>query len=175
MKMAEVRDQLAVPISTQTARQQAHKLGFKNRVAVKKPFLTKTHKRCRLQFAKRYNDCTPNSWRKIVWTNESSFEIGKISRQVVVWRKPKDKYKKEYLTPTFKSGQTSTMVWGAFFGATRAPLTIIPPGQQKAAQFIKNVYEKALKKTTPTTNSPSWRTTPWSTPLSSAVNSLTRI
>jgi transposase len=36
------------------------------------------------------------------------------------------------------------MVWGAFFGTTRAPLTIIPPGQRKATQFIKNVYENAL-------------------------------
>jgi transposase len=139
MKMAEVKDILTTPISTKTARRRAHEMGFNNRVAVRKPFLNETHRRCRLQFAKRHKDWTPDDWRMVLWTDESSFEIGKSSKQVVVWRKRGDKHDPKNLVPTFKSGRKSTMVWGAFFSKIKAP-----PGERKAESFVKNIYEKHL-------------------------------
>jgi transposase len=68
MKMAEVKDILTKPISTKTAHRRAHKMGFNNQVAVRKPFLNKTHRRRRLQFAKRHIDWTPDDWQMVLWT-----------------------------------------------------------------------------------------------------------
>jgi hypothetical protein len=62
-----------------------------------------------------------------------------------VWRTCKEqKYNINCLEPTFKSGHTSTMVWGAFFGTTKAPLVFIPLNSQKAADFIEEVYKPGL-------------------------------
>ena len=144
MKMSEIKEHVTTEISTRTARRRAHELGFNNRVACKKPFLKEHHQRLWLQFARAHKNWTVEDWKKVLWTDESSFEIGKFSRQVVFWRKKEEKYKKKCLVPTFKSGQTSTMVWGAFFGHTRAPLAVVPPGQQSAKNLIDNIYDKEL-------------------------------
>ena len=36
------------------------------------------------------------------------------------------------------------MVWGSFFGNTKGPITVVPPGQRKASDFIKNIYKPTL-------------------------------
>jgi len=94
-----------------------------------------------------------DDWRAVLWTDESSFEIGKPSRQIKVWRGKKAKFDPKNLVPTFKSGRVSTMVWGSFFSNKKGPLIVVPPGQRKATDFIENVYKKALvpflKKTDP--------------------------
>jgi transposase len=75
---------------------------------------------------------------------ESLFEIGKNLQVVRVWRTKEQKYNLDCLELTFKSGRTSTMVWGAFFGTTKAPLVLIPPKSRKAADFIEEVYKPSL-------------------------------
>jgi hypothetical protein len=44
------------------------------------------------------------------------FEVGKSSRQILVRRKSDERYKLDCLTPTFKSGRISIMIWGGFTG-----------------------------------------------------------
>ena len=104
MKIAEVKDQIATSISTHTVCCRAHDLGFNNRVAVKKPFLSDSHQERWLQFAKEHESWTVDQWRSVLWTDESSFKIGKNTQQVKVWRDSQSKYDKKNLVPTFKSG-----------------------------------------------------------------------
>jgi len=144
MKLAEVKDQLAPSISTRTVGRRAHELGFNNRVAVKKPFLSDTHKERRLQFAKEHESWTVDEWRNILWTDELSFEIGKNSRQVKVWRDSQSKFAAKNLVLTFKSGCVLTMVWGSFFGNKKGSLVVFPPCQHKAVEFIEKIYKKHL-------------------------------
>ena len=51
-------------------------------------------------------------WKRVIWIDESSVEIGKESRQVVVWRRPGKIHSQKCLSSTFKSGRQSLMVWG---------------------------------------------------------------
>ena len=83
-------------------------------------------------------------WSKVLWSDESSFEIGHLSKQMTVWHQEEEKYQLDCLQPTFKSGQTLLMVWGAFFGTVKAPLIFLPPKQRKATDLIKNVYKDGL-------------------------------
>ena len=62
----------------------------------------------------------------IIWTDESSFESGKNPRQIRVWRKAYIKYNWDCIAPSFKSGCSSVMVWGAFIGFDKSPLVTIP-------------------------------------------------
>jgi transposase len=79
----------------------------------KKANLNATHKQRRLDFSRKYKDWTEKGWSRVVWTDESSFEVWENFRQVLVWRTADEPYFEEYLTPTFKSGRTTVMVWGA--------------------------------------------------------------
>jgi hypothetical protein len=77
-----------------------------------------------------------------VWTDESSFEVGKNYRKVRVWRTV-EKYHNSCLTPLLKSGRTSMMVWGAVVGSSMSNLAVITPGQSKAVDFINIVYKES--------------------------------
>ena len=74
----------------------------------------------------------------------SSFEIGKYSRQVTVWRRPNERYFSDCLAPSFKSGHTSVMIWGAFPGYQKYPLVVMPPHRRTTSDFINIVYVGCL-------------------------------
>lgn len=127
-----------------TIRTYMRQLGFGSRVAIRKPFLSFMHRKKRLAFARRYRHWTAEDWSKIIWTDECSFELGKDSRRIRVWRKGHEKYADQCLAPTFKSGRTSVMVWGAFTGFDKSPLVFLPEGERTAIPFVEHVYDSVL-------------------------------
>lgn len=129
-----------------TMRRYIRRLGFRSRVAPKKPFLNDTHMNHRLAFAKKYRNWTVDDWKRVIWTDESSFELGKNSRRIRVWRKTHERYSAQCLAPTFKSGRTSVMVWGGFTGFHKSRLVFMPQGERTARDFVNNVYEGELSR-----------------------------
>lgn len=127
MKATELSNLIMKDVSTRTIRRRAHEMGYFLRVAAKKPFINEDQRRRRLTFPRKDQDWTVEDWMKVIWTDESSFEIGKISQQAMVWRTPQEKFKPDCLAPTFKSGRASIMIWGAFIGESTSPLVIMPP------------------------------------------------
>lgn len=109
-----------VEVSQSRVRRALHVAGYYCRVAAKKPFLSDRHKRNRLDFARTLESWTVEDWKKVVWTDESTFELGKNSRQITVWRKTNERYNLDCLAPTFNSGHTSVTIWGAFTATGRA-------------------------------------------------------
>ena len=84
--------------------------GLHERVAVKKPLLCKANIRKRLEFAKTYKDWTVDQWMKVLWTDESKFEIfGSKRRQNVRWRS-NERYHSECIVPTVKHGGGTVLV-----------------------------------------------------------------
>ncbi|CAH7673158.1 hypothetical protein PPACK8108_LOCUS8032, partial [Phakopsora pachyrhizi] len=77
----------------------------------------------------------------VIWTDESSFKIGKKSHQVLVWRRVGEKFNEDCIESTFQSGQSSMMIWGCFQGLKMGPMVILPKGCQNAQSFINNVYK----------------------------------
>ena len=80
----------------------------------------------------------------MIWTDESNFENGKLSSQPRVWRKMLEKFNKECLVPTVKSGRTSIMVLGAIAGEKKSKLVFMKKGMRTSADFINQVYEPVL-------------------------------
>jgi hypothetical protein len=109
-----------------------------------KPFFNTVQEQKCIKFAQDHLRWTIANWKKVIWSDKLSFEIGKNLQVFQVWQTNQEKYKPECLQPTFKSGQTSTMVWGALFGTTKAPLIFLSPESQKAADFIEEVYKPGL-------------------------------
>jgi len=142
--LTDIANSLPTKVSKNTVRRALHRLRIFSRFAVIKPYLTARHKKARLEFAKKYLHWTADDWRKVVWTDESSFEIGKNYRKVRVWRTKSEKYSNSCIAPSFKSGRTSVMVWGAFSGSSMSNLVVIPPGQNKSVDFVEIVYKGEL-------------------------------
>lgn len=140
----DITNQSPAKVHCNTVRKALHDEGFHSRVAVKKPFLTAAHRRKRLDFAKKHKDWTVEDWNRVLWTDESTFEIGLNSRVVLVWRTAEEKYSGTCLTPSFKSGRTSVMIWGGFAHKKKSKLVIMPPRRRTAADFVELVYDAAL-------------------------------
>ncbi|KAI7944391.1 hypothetical protein MJO28_010086 [Puccinia striiformis f. sp. tritici] len=144
LTLAEVTDSMTTHVSSSTIRRRIHEMGYNNRIAVKKPFINAKNREKRLAFANEHLEWTIADWSKVIWSDESSFETGKLSQQVHVWRQAKEEMKPECLEPTFKSGRSSTSIWGAFFGITKIPIVFLRSSGTKAVDYIDQVYKGRL-------------------------------
>ena len=64
-----------IEVSSNTVRKVLKRNGFVARVKQKKPLLSKTHQKTRLEFAEKYKYWTVEDWNKVVWSDESKFQI----------------------------------------------------------------------------------------------------
>ena len=106
--------------------------------------MTPRHIYQRLVFAQKYREWSAEDWERIIWTDESTFEIGKNLRQVRVWRTANERYSSNCIVPTFKSGRTSLMIWGAFARGQKSKLVFMLKNRRSAKDFVEVVYEGEL-------------------------------
>lgn len=85
-----------------------------------------------------------DDWKQVIWTNESTFQIGKLYFKVWVWRKVAKKYEASCLAPSLKSGRSSVIDWCGFIPRHKLKLVIMEPGCQTSDNLIKQAYEKSL-------------------------------
>ncbi|KAK3887063.1 hypothetical protein Pcinc_008835 [Petrolisthes cinctipes] len=90
-------------------------LGLPARRAAKKPLLTAVMKKKRIAFCNKYKHWTPEDWKKVMFSDESTFRLVRGVSQVV--RRPKNvsRYDPKFTIKTTKHPE-SVMVWGAFSG-----------------------------------------------------------
>ena len=121
----EVINKLGLSCSLTTAKQALYDAGIHSHVAVKKPFISKKHASARISWCEKYKEKTAYDWTQVIFSDESSIEIGKQSHQIWVWRHTGERFNTKCLTPTFKSGRKSVMVWGCFAGEIKGPLVFV--------------------------------------------------
>lgn len=111
---AEMNKSLPEPISDSTVNRRLHAAGLFGRVAVKKPLLRKQNKQKRLKWAKEHVNWTIEQWKKVLWSDESPFQIFGSKRAAHCRRMVGEKYKTECILPTVKHGGGVVQVWGCF-------------------------------------------------------------
>lgn len=107
-------EQLKLNISSRTVRRRLNEEGLKNCVARRKPHISKVNKKKRLDFAKKYINKPLSFWKRVIWSDESKFELLNKKKRTHVWRKPNEALKKQYVLPTVKHGGGSIMIWACF-------------------------------------------------------------
>ena len=112
--------------------------------ARKKPFLKPEQKAARLRWAKEHVKWTEEQWEKVVFTDESTFELGEIVSTVWVSRKPGAAYETQNLQPTFKSGRSAVGIWGAICGDTKGPMLVLEKGQRMNGAIYRDEVLKPL-------------------------------
>ena len=129
------------------------RLGFKSRVARKKPLLTELHKKKRLAFAKLYSKWTKEQWRRVMWSDESTFRVNYETQKKV--RRPAhkkgsavgDPFDPKVLQATVKH-PASTMVWAAFTGnAGRGSIHFVPDNTTITARSYLDLLKDKLRDT----------------------------
>ena len=114
-------------------------LGLKGRVAVKKPRLTTVHKQKRLVWAKEHKNWTVEEWNRVLWSDESKFEIFGNKRRSFVRRRVGERMLEQCTMQTIKHGSGNIMVWGCFGGGQVGSTAKID------GKMTKEVYLKILK------------------------------
>lgn len=81
-----------------------------------KPFLSAKHKAARLKWAKKHLDWTLDNWSHVTWTDKATVETGLDTRRKGTAMESR------YLKPTFKSGKSSTGIWGVIVSGFKGSL-----------------------------------------------------
>jgi transposase len=105
---------IGTKISLPTVSKILNKAGLFSRVAPKKPLLTKTHTAKRLKWARDHVNKTPEFWKKVLWSDESKFNLIGSDGPHKVWKRPKELLRNDTVRPVVKHGGGSVMVWGCF-------------------------------------------------------------
>jgi transposase len=103
----------AIDISPSTVTRRLHESNFKARRPAKKPYLTNKHMKARLEWAKKYQNQSLAFWKKVIFTDESKYNMVSSDGKQTVWRKPGEKFKLSCMRGTVKYGGGNVMIWGS--------------------------------------------------------------
>ena len=108
-----------------------------------KPMLTRAMKAKRLAFAKRYKDWTFQDWKKVMFTDESTFRV--LSKHRCFVRRPRgsDRSDSKYSLKTVKK-PASVMVWGGFGSRGAGPLHFLDQNVTMNSRRYISVLSKYL-------------------------------
>ena len=81
---AELENELKFIISESTVRRRLHEVGLYGCVTRKKPYVNKINRRKRSKYAKNYREKPLGFWNKVLWSDESKFNLFESDGKVVV-------------------------------------------------------------------------------------------
>jgi transposase len=109
---SQLRAEEDVNVSTNTLRRIFQRHDLVARVKRKKPLLTRAHRRRRLTFAQEHKDWTTDDWRRVVWSDESKFQLFGSDGRKWYWKTLGQPLNDRSIKPTVKYGGGNIMVWG---------------------------------------------------------------
>ena len=118
-------DTLQLAVSRTTFYRTLKEHGIINWIAKKRPLLTEEHAAKRLAFALKYRDWTYEEWSRVIWSDECSITRGSGTKREWVFRTPKEKWHRAYITPEMKGKDISVMIWAAIFGDQQSDIYLL--------------------------------------------------
>jgi transposase len=126
---------ISSPVSSETVRRVLRKNSFKAVVKKKKPFLSATHRKKRLNFALKYKEWTVEDWKRVIWSDETKINrIASDGRQWV-WKKTGEGLIEREVQGTVKFGGGNIMVWGCLGWEGVGRLAEVE-GKMNAEQYV---------------------------------------
>jgi len=71
----KMKEAYGVQVAARSVRRALYRNGLAARIKRKKPLLTKKHRQARLRWALMQKDWTSEDWKRIVWSDESKFNV----------------------------------------------------------------------------------------------------
>lgn len=121
----EINQELGLSVSRFTVGRRLRAAGLNGRIPVRKPLISNKNRAARLRFARMHQHWRIADWKKILWSDESKFNLfGSDGKRYI--RRPKNtRHNPRYQKPTVKHGGGSAMVWGCFHYGGVGPLVPI--------------------------------------------------
>lgn len=133
-------------VSERTIQHRLQKeLGLPTYKPAAKPLLTPSMVKKRLAFAHKYKDWTAEQWRKVLFSDESTFKCVRPRPRRIRRPKNSNRCSPQYTCKTVKHPD-GVMVWGSFSGTLgRAGLFFLPKNMtMKADNYIKVLHDHML-------------------------------
>ena len=99
-------------VSKVTMRRTLKKLGLQSRIPRRKPLLSETNRQKRLDFALAYRHWTQRQWRKVFFSDESTFSQFAQGRSDRVWRELSEGFHQSCVAAV--KHPPNRMFWGGF-------------------------------------------------------------
>jgi transposase len=118
----QVRTQLGIQASARTIRRELRRAGYRRCIACPRPYISRKQAKKRLGFALehrwwgtsdyaafRQDGKVGGDWRKVIWSDEATFETGKCGR-IWVTRRVDEKRCTSCMRSVYRSGRVSVMI-----------------------------------------------------------------
>lgn len=102
-----------VSIHPETVRNVLRANNFHSRIPRKKPLISQVNMEKRVEFAKRHKNNNFDYWKRVIFSDESKFNIFGYDGKQRVWRKPNKAMDMKNLMPTVKHGEDPSWYGGA--------------------------------------------------------------
>lgn len=112
-------------VHPETVRRAIVEAGFNSRVPRRKPLISEVNRKKRIAFAKQYVNETPDFWRKVIFSDESKYNVFGSDGRVKVWRKQREALNPKNTIKTVKHGGGGVMVWGCMAASGVGNLVLI--------------------------------------------------
>jgi hypothetical protein len=112
-------------VSSRTVQRYLHKMGYTYTAKIKKPFLKQIHKVKRISWCKKFRSYTIEDWRRVLFSDESTYYVLKRKNKVMVWRTKGEKLAPDCIQEINTGYGGKVGVWGAIcgYGTTSAVLS----------------------------------------------------
>ena len=120
-----------------------NKLGFKTTKPLKKPMMNKSHISKRLAFCREHRNWTQEQWSKVMWSDESTFQLFGQCDRFVCRPSGSDPCNPQYTQPSVKH-PGSVMIWGCMSASGRGGLFFLAKGEKMNANKYTEVLNEHL-------------------------------
>lgn len=136
-ELAKIAKQFNIAeISSRTARRELHAAGMRVMRMIKKPLLTKEHRRKRLEFARSHSNWTGDDWKRVIFSDESIITARSVLLHELKWVKPTHGLNPKLIMPVVQGSGPQFMVWGCISKFGVHDLTCIE-GNLDSAGYVK--------------------------------------
>ncbi|GFX00929.1 uncharacterized protein TNCV_4578951 [Trichonephila clavipes] len=107
----EFQSSSGISVRSRTVRRELKNSGFHGRAAAHKPNITPQNAKHRLQWCRDHRHWTVDTWKTVLWSDESRFTVRQSEEHVWVWRMPGERFFNDCIVPTAKFSGGSKLVW----------------------------------------------------------------
>ena len=112
-------------VSARTARKRLNEQGLFSKKPVVRPWLSPSHVSTRLAWAMSRCHFRESQWSRIIFTDESRFQLHSVDGRIRVWRRADEQLQPDCVRFSLECGGGSVHVWGAISSNSRSDLIIL--------------------------------------------------
>ncbi|CAF4338913.1 unnamed protein product [Rotaria sp. Silwood2] len=144
----KLNDSLTTSVSPTTVQRCLHKMGYTYTAKIKGPYFKKIHKVKRMAWCKKFRSYTIEDWRRIIFSDESTYYVLKRKNKTMVWRSKTEKLTPDCIQQITTGCGGKVGIWGAIcrYGTTSALLYSDNMNSIKYCEVLKNQLIPSIKR-----------------------------